>query len=161
MALRSTEMYGSSLVDPLGRLNVSTARTIFDEFDKDNSGAIDSMEVQGLLMGLQLAGPSGSGSGSTSAGEVDKDTLEYWFKEFDVDADRRITFEEFRAGLGRWVDEKMTAAQGGRGAGGGWYSSMLDPRQGGAAATVLADLPFDDLAALQVSVSCCCTTAAQ
>lgn len=27
---------------------------------------------------------------------------------------------------------------------------MLDPRQGGAAAAVLADLPFDDLAALQV-----------
>jgi len=155
MALRSTEMYGSSLVDPLGRLNVNTARTIFDEFDKDNSGAIDSMEVQGLLMGLQLAGPGPSASGSTSAGEVDKDTLEYWFKEFDIDADRRITFDEFRAGLGRWVDEKMTAAQGPR------YSSMLDPRQGGAAATVLADLPFDDLAALQVSVRCCCTTAAE
>jgi hypothetical protein len=30
------------------------------------------------------------------------------------------------------------------------YSQMLDPRQGGAAAAVLADLPFDDLAALQV-----------
>jgi hypothetical protein len=27
---------------------------------------------------------------------------------------------------------------------------MIDPRQGGAAAAVLADLPFDDLAALQV-----------
>lgn len=34
MALRSTEMYGSSLVDPMGRLNTATARTIFDEFDR-------------------------------------------------------------------------------------------------------------------------------
>jgi hypothetical protein len=31
-------MYGSSLVDPLGRLNIDTARTIFEEFDKDASG---------------------------------------------------------------------------------------------------------------------------
>lgn len=40
MALRSTEVYGSSLVDPLGRLNTETARTIFEEFDKDSSGVV-------------------------------------------------------------------------------------------------------------------------
>jgi hypothetical protein len=44
------------------------------------------MEVQGLLMGLQLAG--GDGPTTKSGVAVDKDTMEYWFKEFDVDADR-------------------------------------------------------------------------
>jgi hypothetical protein len=39
------------------------------------------------------------------------------------------------------------SAQGGKG---GKYSQMLDPRSGGAAAAVLADLPFDDVAALKV-----------
>jgi hypothetical protein len=100
--------------------------------------------VQGLLIGLQLAG-EGSSSGSSS---VDRDTMEYLFKEFDVNGDRSITFDEFNAALGRWVDERMTNAATGR------YSQMLDPRQGGAAATVLADLPFDDLAALQVRAGC-------
>lgn len=103
------------------------------------SGAIDSTEVQGLLIGLQLAGDGGSSS------SVDRDTMEYLFKEFDVNGDRSITLEEFNAALGRWVDERIASA-----ATGGRYSQMLDPRQGGAAATVLADLPFDDLAALQV-----------
>lgn len=102
------------------------------------SGAIDSTEVQGLLIGLQLAG---DGSSSSS---VDRDTMEYLFKEFDVNGDRSITLDEFNAALGRWVDERISSAGTGR------YSQMLDPRQGGAAATVLADLPFDDLAALQV-----------
>lgn len=47
----------------------------------------------------------------------------------------------------------MTSA--GAGGGAGRYSSMLDPRQGGAAAAVLADLPLDDLTALQVHLTAC------
>lgn len=112
------------------------------------AGAIDSTEVQGLLLGLQLAG-----DGATTTTTVDRDTLDYWFKEFDVNADRSITFDEFTSALGRWVDEKMAAHAGGTGPGSVRFSDMLDPRQGGAAATVLADLPADDLAALQVGAT--------
>lgn len=60
MALRSTEVYGSSLVDPLGRLNTETARTIFEEFDKDSSGMhMEGGGSKGLCFGTQLLTPWG------------------------------------------------------------------------------------------------------
>eukprot|EP00775_Hariotina_reticulata_P009910 gene9910-10066_t len=152
LAVRSNERYGS-LVDPTGRLNPETVRSIFDEFDEDKSGAIDTKEVQGLLLGLQLAGGRPGGSGLT----VDKDTLDYWMKEFDANTDSRISFDEFNTALSRWVQEKITTTtqsmsdaelSGGGSLPGGFYSSMLDPSTR-AATAVLADLPPDDLAALQ------------
>jgi hypothetical protein len=82
-------------------------------------------------------------------------------QEFDANYDGRISFDEFNTALGRWVDEKLAtsssssaaaaaAAGGGVGGFGGRYSSLLDPSAGGPAASLLEDLPPDDLAALQV-----------
>jgi hypothetical protein len=45
MAMRSADTYGSSLVDPFGRLNTDVARTIFEEFDKDQSGESDGVHM--------------------------------------------------------------------------------------------------------------------
>jgi hypothetical protein len=80
-------------------------------------------------------------------------------QEFDANTDSRISFDEFNSALSRWVEEKITVttqslsdaeANGARGLlPGGMYSSMLDPSTT-AATAVLADLPPDDLAALQV-----------
>ncbi|WIA37902.1 hypothetical protein OEZ86_001279 [Tetradesmus obliquus] len=143
LALRSSERYGS-LVDWRGRLDPVTVRSIFDEFDTDHSGAIDKGEVQGLLLGLQLAG------GSTEV--PDQDTMDYWMKEFDANYDGRISFDEFNSALGRWVDEKLTSVESSAGGGNGFagrYSALLDPHGGGPAASLLEDLPPDDLAALQ------------
>ncbi|KIY94309.1 hypothetical protein MNEG_13654 [Monoraphidium neglectum] len=81
-----------SLVDPSGRVNRSTLRVLFDEFDTDSSGTIDAGEVQALLLGLRLGG-------SDDALAVDRATVDLWFQEMDVDSDREISFEEFHACL--------------------------------------------------------------
>jgi hypothetical protein len=74
-------------------------------------------------------------------------------QEFDANYDGRITFDEFNTALGRWVDEKLASSSEAAGGGNGFagrYSALLDPRTGGPAASLLEDLPADDLAALQV-----------
>lgn len=75
-------------------------------------------------------------------------------QEFDTNADAQISFDEFDSALTRWVGEKITstAAAGGGGVQGFQrrYEQLMDPRSGGAAAAVLADLPEDDLGQLQV-----------
>jgi len=135
-----------SLVDPAtGRVNRNTLKNIFDEFDTDSNGTIDAGEVQALMLGLQLS--SSSADGPLAA---DRETIDTWFAEMDVDQDRQITFDEFYAALSRWVAEKLTVAAGD---GGAAYSSLLDPRRGGATAALLADLPAEDLAQLRVSAT--------
>jgi hypothetical protein len=74
-------------------------------------------------------------------------------QEFDANYDGRITFDEFNTALGRWVDEKLTSSSAAAGGGNGFagrYSALLDPRHGGPNASLLEDLPPDDLAQLQV-----------
>lgn len=75
-------------------------------------------------------------------------------QEFDTNADAQISYEEFDTALTRWVSEKLTstAAAGGGGVQGFQqrYEQLMDPRSGGAAAAVLADLPTEDLEQLQV-----------
>jgi hypothetical protein len=58
-------------VDPLGEVDSSVVRSIFDEFDTNRSGTIEGKELQGLLLGLQLGG---------TQGKVDKETMDYWVK---------------------------------------------------------------------------------
>jgi hypothetical protein len=51
------------------------------------------------------------------------------------------------------VDEKLTSSSEAAGGGNGFagrYSALLDPRTGGPNASLLEDLPPDDLAQLQV-----------
>lgn len=77
-------------------------------------------------------------------------------QEFDANYDGRISFDEFNSALGRWVDEKLTSVESAAGGGNGFagrYSALLDPHGGGPAASLLEDLPPDDLAALQVGCS--------
>jgi hypothetical protein len=69
-------------------------------------------------------------------------------QEMDLDRDRLITFDEFYACLQRWVDEKLAATAAAQGQ--GRVSALLDPRRGGAAAALLADLPAEDVAQLRV-----------
>ncbi|KAF8069707.1 NCL2 [Scenedesmus sp. PABB004] len=97
LAVRSSERYGGPLVDPAGALNPAAVRSIFEEFDADRSGAIDARELQGLLVGLQLGGGQADGL------LPDEESLEYVLKEFDRDADARISYDEFSAALGRWT----------------------------------------------------------
>ncbi|KAI8469986.1 MAG: hypothetical protein J3K34DRAFT_422230 [Monoraphidium minutum] len=133
-----------SLVDPSGRINRSTLRQLFDEFDVDGSGSIDAAEVRALLRGLQL------GEGLA----LDRASTDLWFQEMDADADAAITFDEFFATLSRWVAEKLAEAPGGGGGGRpGGYSELLDPRRGGPTAALLADLPPEDLAQLRATAA--------
>lgn len=79
--MRSDQSYGS-LVDPLGNVNRSTVDSIFAEFDQDGSGQIDYGELQGLLIGLELNGPTGS-PGTPAAGTSQlkaTESVDYWMK---------------------------------------------------------------------------------
>lgn len=72
----------------------------------------------------------------------------------DVNLDAQISFDEFHDCLSRWVDEKLRVhasnnGQGGKGS--GHYSALLDPHEGGPMASLLADLPPEDLKQLRVS----------
>jgi Ca2+-binding EF-hand superfamily protein len=58
-------------------------RTAFRMFDKDNSGSIDSVEVQALLMGEDLGN------------FVSKDAIAQAMKEIDSNGDGEIDFDEF------------------------------------------------------------------
>jgi hypothetical protein len=60
-----------ALVDPYGRVNKATLRTIFDEFDSDGSGSIDAGEVAALMVGLRLSSSEGLAP--------DKATIDTWF----------------------------------------------------------------------------------
>jgi hypothetical protein len=117
---------------------------VFDEFDTDSSGSIDTAEVQALLLGLLLGG-----EGAPSGLSADREAVDAWFAQMDLDADRQITFPEFELCLSKWVAEKLAAAAEVTG-GGGAFTSLLDPRQGGAMAALLADLPAADVAQLRV-----------
>ena len=71
LARRSTQQRYGSLVDPLGEVDSVVVRSIFDEFDTNQSGTIEGKELQGLLLGLQLGGADG---------KVDKETMDFWVK---------------------------------------------------------------------------------
>eukprot|EP00878_Enallax_costatus_P007203 GHUV01007547.1.p1 GENE.GHUV01007547.1~~GHUV01007547.1.p1 ORF type:complete len:589 (+),score=195.07 GHUV01007547.1:201-1967(+) len=144
LALQSSERYQAPLVDTYGRPIPSMVRQIFDDFDVDKNGYIDTDELPALLTTLKYA----------SGGEtVDEDGVKYLLKEFDTNADAQISYEEFDTALTRWVTEKLTstAAAGGGGVQGFQrrYEQLMDPRSGGAAAAVLADLPYEDIEQLQ------------
>ena len=84
-----------ALVDASGRVNTATLRALFDEFDRDGSGAIDAAEARALLAGLRLmgggdgeeegggnggAGASGSGgSGGSGGTDLGRDAVDVWF----------------------------------------------------------------------------------
>ncbi|GBF88403.1 hypothetical protein Rsub_01115 [Raphidocelis subcapitata] len=135
-----------ALVDPSGRVNTATLRNVFEEFDTDRSGSIDAAEVQALLLGLQLGGENGPPGLS-----ADRETTAAFFAEMDLDNDSQITFQEFERCMQKWVAAKLAAAAG---AGGdGAFTSLLDPRQGGATAALLADLPPADIAQLRATAA--------
>lgn len=70
-------------------------------------------------------------------------------QECDINNDSMITKDEFFNAISRWVQEKLATAATAT-AGGSSYRSLVDPRRGGATASLLTDLPEDDLLQLQV-----------
>lgn len=96
---------------------------------------MDSKEIAGLLMGMQLQ----ASLGEAGLGTVD-DNLQYMVEEFDVDKDGHCTREEFRQALSKWVAEHPEPDT----------TSLLrvDP-----SSQLLSGMPKEDVAALQAIAS--------
>ena len=75
---------------PAGEINDEVVQQLFSSFDTDNSGAIDTDEMKGLLLGISL---------STSESTSLQDTVDYYMKTFDSDNSGAIDYEEFRKHL--------------------------------------------------------------
>jgi Ca2+/Na+ antiporter len=156
------------LLDSQGKVRRAVADAMFDEFDSDGSGHIDAAELRALLLGLQLGGGA-SGDDTSADSPQTKEAIEFFWREMDVDGSSTVCRDEFAAALQVWVDEKLrTQAQAQaqaqaatssgsssdglkppRAARADAWRSLLDPRQGGANAALLARLPEDDLEQLR------------
>lgn len=155
------------LLDSQGKVRRDVADAMFEEFDADSSGTIDGAELRALLLGLQLGagGGPGDGAGGDQKGEDSAQTkaaIEFFWAEMDADGSATVCREEFAAALQRFCNAKLeTQAQAGGGGGGGGaagrrrppradaWRALLDPREGGANAALLARLPEDDLERLR------------
>ncbi|MCO5584460.1 hypothetical protein L7F22_038388 [Adiantum nelumboides] len=67
---------------------------IFASFDKNADGKIEQDELRGLILGLNID------KGSFQ----DKEQVEKWFKEFDVDTDGMLSEAEFLLGIRNWAN---------------------------------------------------------
>ncbi|KAI5054922.1 hypothetical protein GOP47_0030067 [Adiantum capillus-veneris] len=67
---------------------------IFASFDKNADGKIERDELRGLILGLNID------KGSFQ----DKEQVEIWFKEFDVNTDGMLSEAEFLVGIRNWAN---------------------------------------------------------
>lgn len=106
MTLQAEKTRFGSLMTSSGEVSRAGVDQVFDLFDHDRSGSIDSAELQALLVALQLSStPHVTGDGL-------KEVEELWWKEFDLNSDRGITKDEFYIVMSRWIGEKLQESPG-------------------------------------------------
>ncbi|KAK9799325.1 hypothetical protein WJX73_002090 [Symbiochloris irregularis] len=96
-AVRIMEGSHGKLMNDDGSLNMRNVEPLFREFDKDDSGAIDQVELRALLLGLSIS--------HGRQANVDED-VRFWMKEFDRDQDNVIDLGDFCNVLHRWLSEQ-------------------------------------------------------
>eukprot|EP00238_Polyblepharides_amylifera_P008287 CAMPEP_0196588338 /NCGR_PEP_ID=MMETSP1081-20130531/60283_1 /TAXON_ID=36882 /ORGANISM="Pyramimonas amylifera, Strain CCMP720" /LENGTH=539 /DNA_ID=CAMNT_0041910809 /DNA_START=20 /DNA_END=1639 /DNA_ORIENTATION=+ len=89
------------LCSETGALSIEATRAIFEKFDSDGSGELDTQEVKGLLVGLTL------GMENLELNSADADA---WFRELDKDKSGTVSFEEFYHCLDLWVKQKHSSS---------------------------------------------------
>mmetsp|Transcript_28465 Transcript_28465/g.54291 ORF Transcript_28465/g.54291 Transcript_28465/m.54291 type:complete len:537 (+) Transcript_28465:137-1747(+) len=90
---------GHALLNSDFSLNPEAVRSIFDKFDSDHNGTLDTIEVKGLVVGLTL----GMANLQLESGDA-----ESWFKELDKNNDGQVSFNEFYLCLEQWIRQKMS-----------------------------------------------------
>ena len=79
-----------------GEINAAALDTMFDQFDADGNGQVDTQELKTALVAMAVT--------MQDFAVTDAD-IEVWVREFDKDGDGLISRSEFSAGMTYWVLE--------------------------------------------------------
>lgn len=79
-------------------MNDDAVDHLFDKFDANKDGTLNSIEVTSLITGLLI--------GFTGAKESCSADIDYFIKQFDKDRDEKITRDEFKEVLQQWFAER-------------------------------------------------------
>lgn len=90
---------GGILVD--GDINAAALDRLFDQFDADGNGEVDTDELRAALVAMSVT--------MTDYNVTDADVA-VWLQEFDRDGDGLISRSEFCAGMTHWILEQSKRA---------------------------------------------------
>jgi len=99
LAHHAISQVGGLLVD--GKLCQASLDRMFQAFDDDKNGWVDTKELKMALVTISL---------TMKEAEVTDEDVAAWLKEFDNDKDGHISQAEFSAGMTRWVIEQADAS---------------------------------------------------
>ena len=93
--------WGGLINTKTGDVNVAAIDKLFTTFDSDGDQDLNLKELEALIIGLEVE----------HAGTIPTaDEAKVWLNSFDLNADGKITREEFRTGMTRWLAQ-MEAAE--------------------------------------------------
>eukprot|EP00227_Mantoniella_beaufortii_P014562 CAMPEP_0197577120 /NCGR_PEP_ID=MMETSP1326-20131121/1869_1 /TAXON_ID=1155430 /ORGANISM="Genus nov. species nov., Strain RCC2288" /LENGTH=567 /DNA_ID=CAMNT_0043140137 /DNA_START=36 /DNA_END=1739 /DNA_ORIENTATION=- len=100
LAIHFGNSVGGILVD--GVVNAAALDTMFDQFDTDGNGQVDTHELKSALVAMAVT------MDNYAFSEAD---VAVWVREFDQDGDELISRSEFCAGMTHWVLEHHKHSQ--------------------------------------------------